>query len=265
MIQDDRFFNWMLPDPDDRSGPVALLGSGEYLPVMDETDAALIQVLGGRAKAHVVLLPTACGLEPGEPERWNQLGIDHFKTLADRVSALSLFCDTDANDESIVAPILDADLIYFSGGNPQHLIDTMRGSIAWEIIRSRLEQGAAIAGCSAGAIMLGTYRVNTRSVMMGEPPSWGEAMGIVPNLAVSPHFDRGRKRIGDEAMAEVMAKVLAVGPADAIMAGIEEDTALVRTSGGGSWQWQVQGRQNVVLYTRSGPPQVFSPGDMISL
>ncbi|HZP25861.1 MAG TPA: Type 1 glutamine amidotransferase-like domain-containing protein [Dehalococcoidia bacterium] len=262
---DDRFFNWMMPDPDDRSGPVALLGSGEYLPVMDQTDAQLVASLGGRGKAHVVLIPTAAALEPSQPERWNELGLLHFRPIAERISALPLLSRADAEDERILEVLGDADLYYFSGGDPRHLIETMDKSPAWEIIRSRLNEGAAIAGCSAGAIMMGTYRVNTRMVLMGEAPSWGEALGVVPNLAVAPHFDRGRKRVGDEAMAEVMAKVLHAGPSDAMIAGIDEDTALVRLGNGSSWRWQVQGRQNVVLYTRSGPPQVFSPGDVINL
>lgn len=55
----------MLFDSSQRSlpGTVALLGSGEYLPVMNEIDTYLLQTIGGAPAARVALLPTASGLE----------------------------------------------------------------------------------------------------------------------------------------------------------------------------------------------------------
>jgi len=255
----------MLGDTVDGSGPIALLGSGEYLAVMDETDAGLVQAVGGKELAHVALMATACALEEGEPERWNQLGLGHFLPLAGRASAIPLLRRDDAEAEGVLDLLRQANIFYFSGGNPQYLIDTMANTAAWQVIQSRLREGAAIAGCSAGAIMLGSYRVNLRAILAGDPPSWGEAMGIVPRLAVLPHFDRGRRRLGDEAMAEVLTTILELGPADAVLAGIEEDTALVRTANEGGRWWQVKGRQNVVLYTRGARPHVLSPGDTLRL
>lgn len=52
-----------------RSGALALVGSGEYLPQMDQIDRFLLDTIGGAAGAKVVLLPTASGLELGSPER----------------------------------------------------------------------------------------------------------------------------------------------------------------------------------------------------
>ncbi len=45
-----------------RPGPVALVGSGEYLPQMNEIDRMLLDSLGEGPK-RVALLPTASGLE----------------------------------------------------------------------------------------------------------------------------------------------------------------------------------------------------------
>src|SRR5438270_572047 len=59
-------------------GPVALVGSGEFLPAMEPVDAAL---LAGRP-TRAVFLPTAAG--PEGPERvdyWLRLGADHYRRL----------------------------------------------------------------------------------------------------------------------------------------------------------------------------------------
>ena len=66
-------------------GAIALVGSGEYLPVMDDVDRVLLDTLGGPALAHVVVIPTASGLEPGMPEQWNARGVAHFRRLGAQV------------------------------------------------------------------------------------------------------------------------------------------------------------------------------------
>ena len=58
-------------------GAVALVGSGEYLPQMDDVDQALLSTLGDGPHT-VALLPTASALEPGMPQHWNGLGLATF-------------------------------------------------------------------------------------------------------------------------------------------------------------------------------------------
>ena len=61
-----------------KAGPIALVGSGEYLPQMEATDRILLDHVGGTA-ARVVVLATAAGLEPpASPARWTRMGIEHF-------------------------------------------------------------------------------------------------------------------------------------------------------------------------------------------
>ncbi|MBL8051352.1 MAG: hypothetical protein JNM46_09030, partial [Anaerolineales bacterium] len=78
------------------NGYIALLGSGEYLPVMDEVDKFLLANCGaiGR-KPHVVCLPTAAGQEgDSSVNRWMKMGVDHFTRLGADVEAV---------------PVIDAD------------------------------------------------------------------------------------------------------------------------------------------------------------
>src|SRR5205809_2963005 len=94
-------------------GALALVGSGEYLPHMAETDRFLLNTLGGPAAARVVVIPTASALEPGMPERWNAMGVAHFHALGARVTPVMLLTRADAQDERVLADLRGADLYYF--------------------------------------------------------------------------------------------------------------------------------------------------------
>jgi hypothetical protein len=39
-------------------------------------------------------------------------------------------------------------------------------------------------------MMLGGYTLGIRALIAGQPPSWPAALGLLPHLAVLPHFDR---------------------------------------------------------------------------
>ena len=60
-----------------------------------------------------------------------------------------------ADDETIAAQVAGAGLIYLSGGDPQVLAATLRDTALWRAIVAAWQNGAALAGCSAGAMALG--------------------------------------------------------------------------------------------------------------
>jgi cyanophycinase len=242
-------------------GPLALLGSGEYLDVMNELDLLLLEMVGGIARAKVALIPAASGLEPGSPDRWNDLGRRHFELLGAKVTALSLITREDGDREEVVRVLREADLVYFSGGSPPYLIDTMQGTAAWEAIVARHTQGAGIAGCSAGAIMLGDHTFNHRAVMAGEPPVWRRAMGMVAGVAVLAHFDRFSRRWG----RETLKGLLDTAPPQTTVLGIDEDTALVRVPAQSGQAWKVTGTQSVTVFAVSGEVSVFKTGEIVPL
>lgn len=242
-------------------GAIALVGSGEYLPQMDEIDRFLLDTLG-IAKPRVALLPTASGLELGMPERWNAQGAEHFQALGVEVTPVALIGRADAEDPQIVAALEGADMYYFSGGNPEHVIETMRGTPAWEAIAAGYRRGAVLAGCSAGAMMLGSYTLSVRSVIRGQAPRWLPAMGIVPGIVIMPHFDR----VADFAGPEMFRAILASAPEQASLIGVDEDTALVRAPfDGAAPSWRVMGRQTVSVFGADGARTLYHPGDTVPL
>ncbi|GAC1401032.1 MAG: cyanophycinase [Ktedonobacteraceae bacterium] len=247
-------------------GGVALVGSGEYLDVMNEIDTYLLNTVGGASTAKVALLPTASGLEPNGPTFWNNLGVRHFKSLGvNDIRATRIIDRASAFDQEQLALLQEADLYYFSGGNPQHTIETLRDSPAWNIMKTAYDQGAVLAGCSAGAMMLSARTISIRQVMLGEPISFVDAMDIVPNIIVFPHFDRMAGFLNQDRFQHLLHSV----PEHYNVVGIDEDTALVRIEPNDTLdlmaRWRVMGRQNVSIFNGGKSPQVLHSGDEITL
>jgi cyanophycinase-like exopeptidase len=223
------------------NGPIALLGSGEYLPVMSETDRFLLQHCGANGRVpQVVCLPTAAGTE-GEASvrRWKEMGEAHFRALGAEATSLHITNREEANDPALARQIEQADLVYFSGGKPNYLYGTMKDSRAWEAVLKATGRGAALAGCSAGAMFLGAYLPDFRSLGLRSSP----AFGVLPNSHIFPHFDRMLAWRG-----VTIPLLQPLIPAEEYVLGLDEDTALV---GKPSETWTVMGRQAVHVITRS--------------
>jgi cyanophycinase-like exopeptidase len=239
-------------------GPLALLGSGEYTHAMDATDRALLAALG-RPRPRVALIPAASGLEPGSPERWNRMGERHFAALGAIPAPTPFATRDDADSPAVLDALRGADLFYFSGGNPEHLVEALRGTAAWALISAAHQAGAAVAGCSAGAMMLGQHTLRVRAVAAGQPPRWIAAMGLAAPLVIMPHFDRMSGFVGPE----VFRAITESAPAGTQLVGIDEDTALVRLSPRGPWR--VSGRQTVALIGADGGSTVYRAGEALPL
>lgn len=250
-------------------GALALVGSGEYTDAMLETDDALLATVGGAAGARVVLLPTASGLEPNSPARWNDLGQRHFRKLGVREIRSTMILDrASADDPRQVELLRGADFYYFSGGNPNHLIDSLRGSAAWEVIAAAQAAGAILAGCSAGAMAMSGYTVPLRALLSGlvtgGPGDWLPALATVPQVVVFPHFDRMVAMVRDP----VVRRLAQAAPAGVMLVGVDEDTALVLLDAppdGAAQTWRVMGRQAVHLYRGGDAPDVLRAGDTVTL
>ena len=237
------------------NGLIALVGSGEYLPVMDEVDRFLLANCGAQARTpRVVCLPTAAGTE-GQSSwgRWMQMGEQHFRDLGAQVSALPIIDRPSADDPQYAATLQSADLVYFSGGNPLYLFETLNGSRAWEALQQAWAGGAVYAGCSAGAMILGQEIPNFRAVALTNV----RAFGLLPTRMVFPHFDRWKV-----ARAAMLAPLRRRLKADEYALGVDEETALVGRLD--SPEWTVLGRQTVSVISKAGM-RVYQSGEQVVL
>lgn len=236
------------------NGLIALLGSGEYLPVMNDTDRHLLANCGAAGRApRVVCLPTAAGQE-GEASigRWMRMGEEHFRALGANVISLHLTNRAEADDPAMAAEIEQADLVYFSGGKPHYLYETLNGSQAWAAVQTATRRGAVLAGCSAGAMFIGAFLPDFRSFGLRQ----NRVFGVLPNSHIFPHFDR---MLAWRSITIPMLQPLI--PADEYVLGLDEDTALVGKLGG---EWTVMGRQSVYLITKN-EVRTYSVGQTVIL
>lgn len=225
------------------TGTIALIGAGEYLPAIATVDQQLLERVSGTPQ--VVVLPTAAVLDgPNITERWIQMGIDHFTRLGASVEPVRLFTRADADDATIVAQLAAANFIYFSGGKPRYLLETLKGTAAWQAICNVYASGGVIAGCSAGAMVLG-------GVLFDFPRVWRTipALALVPNIAVIPHFDE---------IPSFITTMLRSFARNTTVAGIDGSTALVGTSG----QWTVLGRGKVTLFSGKSATRYLAGDDV---
>lgn len=234
------------------NGLIALVGSGEYLPVMEAVDRYLLDSLdlNGRIP-RVVCLPTAAGREGDQSiERWSRMGIEHFKKLGAEVTALRIIDRASADDERFEPVLENADLIYFSGGDPGYLYETLKDTCAWRAARRAWDRGALYAGCSAGAMILGNRIPSFR--LAGTQ----KGFGLVPAETIVPHFDAIPAIWKPVVFA--LQKQLKDGQ---LMVGVDEDTALVGSLQG---EWRVMGQGKVQVFTRDRKSQ-YTNGDLVPL
>jgi cyanophycinase len=208
------------------------VGSGEYLPVMASVEGMLLE---GRPRRYVQL-PTAAAPE-GEKslKYWLDLGAAQAERLGVEQVPVLVRDRAEADSAELAALIDGAGLIYLSGGSPGFLSQTLRGSRVWAAIRAAWEAGAALAGCSAGAIALTGWVPSMRSLHRDPDPG----LGLLPHLRVLPHFDKMLGWVPD-----LLTRAVLHPPEGTTVLGIDEDTALVDLTGGGH-SWSVYGRQQV--------------------
>ncbi len=211
---------------------LALVGSGEYLPPIEPVDQELINRLPKPVK--VICLPTAAGKEGLERiEYWSRLGVDHFTRLGVQVEALPVVDRNSAEDITYAAKIAEANFVYLSGGKPDYLYQTLAGSRAWEAIKSVLSNSGLLAGCSAGAMVLGEKFFGF--------PGWKTGFNFLPGMTIIPHFDEI-----PAVMIQPFRLLLREG---LTLLGIEGNTALVS---GAEEHYEVLGSGGVIVWNQAG-------------
>ena len=236
-------------------GSIALVGSGEYLPVMADFELSLIKDGQSNEKQPVyVQIPTAAGRESRDRlQYWQELGRKQADLLGVEQVFLPIFDREAAMNTEYAKQVTESALIYMSGGDPHYLPNTLRGTPVLEAIIKNWKSGGSLGGCSAGAMVMSSkiphFRISSNSPTDG--------FNLLPNLRVIPHFNKFFKWIPDSA-----AKVLLDTPGDSILLGIDEKTALVRRSGEQAWRAYGEAKVHIL---KGLPAQQLSHNDAISI
>jgi cyanophycinase len=234
-------------------GAIALVGSGEYLPVMTALEGELLQAAVARGRREIfVQLPTAAGKESeARLAHWHELGYAQAQRLGVECNSLKLYNREDAFNKDFVEEISDAALIYLSGGDPHYLAQTLFETPVWSAIVAAWESGASLAGCSAGAMIFG------KEIMGIRKSHASPGLNLLPTIQTIPHYDRFLGWLPDRVAAAIVR-----APDGVHLIGIDEDTALIRDNAQALWRVWGEGKVHVL---KGATPQSFSKGEKFSL
>lgn len=228
------------------AGPLALVGGDELHPGNEPQDALLAAAAGG-GSAYV--LATAAARH--RPELASAHAREWFARFGLDVAELPVRTKTQARSAATAALARDGSFFYLVGGDPGIVPDVLAGSPVWQAVVEAWERGASLAGSSAGAMALGRWTLIRGRVPGDRDRRYRDALGLVRNVAVLPHFATfGR---------EWVSSALKGRPTDGvILLGIDERAAAVWSDG----SWRAMGDGGVTLITADGE-RAYSSGDSI--
>ena len=233
-----------------KAGRVALIGSGEYLPEMSEFERDLLDAGGSEL---FIQIPTAAGREStSRISYWKELGREQAERIGAKQIFLPIFNREDALREDLAELLNGSGLIYLSGGDPHYLASTLMDTPVFDAIIRNWQAGSSLAGCSAGAMVLGPDIPHFRKPKEDGDPGFN----VVSNIRTIPHFNKFFRWIPETAAQRFMK-----APEDICIVGIDEMTAIYSDDLN---TWKIHGIGKMHLL-KGKNPGVYAAGDMVTI
>lgn len=215
------------------AGTLALVGGGEWRDGTRALDAALLEASGGK---EVLVLPTAAAFE--HPHGVVERASAHFARLGATARELPVLHRREAESSEVCEAVRDARFVYFADGSPLHLRSVLKGSALFDALLAAYRSGSVLAASGAGATVLCDPMVDPRG------GAYTVGLGVVEGVAVFPYHGSAADHLRERSIDLL--------PANAVLAGVDEETALLREPGG---KWSVAGAGTVTLYTAQAAPK----------
>jgi cyanophycinase len=217
------------------AGPLILVGGTEFMPGNEPHD----RVFADAAAAGPAYVIATAAVRQG-PDRAVATARRWFADLGLDVTELRLRGRRDAAEPSAVEAARDGRGFYLCGGDPGLVVKLLAGTPAWDAIGEAWRTaGAALAGSSAGAMALGEWTL-IRAGMSHARRRFAPALGVVPGVAVVPHFEE----FGEGWLTSIDRE-----HRGAALLGLDTRTAAV-------WQprtgWSAMGEGRVIVITGEG-------------
>lgn len=227
-------------------GFLLLEGGAEFGGRMRDPDLRALALAGG-FDAPLRILPTAAAPDHNHVNAGNN-GVRWFQNLgAKDVLSLPLIDEASANNEDIANALRGAKLIYLLGGFTHYLGQTLKDSLAWKAALDAYQNGAVIAGSSAGAMVMCQFYYNPQEGKIYE------GLNLVPRALVLPHHDTFGKTWAPRLTKELPHVTLL---------GIDEQTGVL--DDGKNRSWTVYGGGGITVY-RDGKVERYKAGETFSI
>ncbi len=225
------------------TGSIALLGGGEWTEPCRALDSHLLHLA---ESDEVLILPTAAAFE--HPDRAVERATAWFAGLGAKATGLEVLNRRDAESDENVAAMRVARFVYLADGSPLHLRSVLKGSALFDALLYAHSRGAVIAASGAGATCVCDPMVDPRG------GAYTVGLGIVQGIAVFPDHSNVQDHRRERS--------LELQPADAVLVGLDEQTAIVRESAG---RWKVLGPGNATVYRAGAVVDVLTDGAAVVL
>lgn len=247
-------------------GKLVLIGGG------DDRGTGLMETfinLAGGQGAKIVIVPTAGGNrnDDGTIKEYKEdeiAGIWKRGLGLENVRVLHTHDPKVANTEEFVAPLHEADGVWFLGGRQWNIVDSYKNTLTERELQKVLERGGVIGGTSAGATVLGDFLVRGAisgpSVVEAPEPEHQQGFAFLRNTAVDQHIN-GMNR-WDDLIPLIKKRPAMLG------IGLSEGTGIIVTGD----RFEVLGKWKVTIHDTTRlynpwekPYYILSAGDVYNM
>jgi cyanophycinase len=253
------------PEYGPAKGTLVIIGGG---PTTDTGIMEKFIELAGGPKAKLVIVPTAGGNKTpkGEIKVYNEEAVlaSWKKRGLTNVRMLHTHDPKIADTEEFVAPLREADAVWFDGGRQWNIVDSYMNTLTYKEFHKVLERGGVIGGSSAGATIQGDYLVRGAiagpDIVMTPEKEHEHGFNFLRKTAIDQHINT-RNRWDD------LIPVIKKYP-NLLGIGLSEGTAIIvkgdRFEVMGTWKVAVHDNQR--LYQPWEKPYfVLSAGDTYNM
>jgi hypothetical protein len=263
----------VMGSPAFRPGPIVLFGSGETSPSGRKAFERVFSLYPPAAQ--VALLETPAGFElnsaqvSGRVAEFLRRRLQNYLPQTTVIPARKRGTPFSPDNPVVLAPMLEADIIFMGPGSPTYAVRQLHDSLAWHLLIARHYLGATLVLASAATVAISAYALPVYEIYkVGEDPHWKPGLDLFSlyglPLVLIPHWnnndggdelDTSRCFVGKSRFSELISML----PADLTMLGIDEKTALFIDLTAGSCQ--VSGLGGVTLIHTGPAHRGASPAD----
>ncbi len=207
------------------NGALMLVGGGEWSEGCT-FDRAMLAEAGD---PEVLVLPTAAAYE--HPERAVTTAERWFASIGGKARGLMVLHRSEAENPDMAAVVRQSRFIYLAGGSPMHLRSVLKDSPVWDALVAAWQDGAVLAGSSAGAMVLCDPMVDPRG------GAFTLGLGLMARMAIIPHHNTWSP--------EKAKRTIALAPPGLPLVAVDEKTAVILRPDG---KWSVEGAGKVVVF-----------------
>ena len=206
-----------------KKGNLFIIGGGDR---SAELMVELIKTADLKVGDYIVVLPMASA----EPEESSESMRKEFLGLCKNPVASFKFNRDQANNQlSWIDSVRNAKLIYITGGDQSRFMDVVKGTKLFDAMHECFNNGATIAGTSAGAAVMSAIMITGEEKdkkdngefreIKNDNTVTSQGMGFITEAIIDQHFIK-RSRFNQ------LISILADHP-DKMVIGIDEGTAII--------------------------------------